>query len=195
MFELESVWHPSAPVARVWPVLADPRFTWPDWWPGLTAAASGPVVGPDGLAAPGTWARLRVRSPLGYALAFRLDLVEVTPPSDGATGRARLNVSGDLTGRADVTVSAASTSSTGGVSSAGGVSSTGGVSSAGIPRSPDRAGSDGEAGASEVRLLWAVSPVPVWFRVAARVTPRPLAWAHAHVMRAGERGLVERLRE
>lgn len=158
MFELESVWRPEAPVAQVWSVLADPRFTWPDWWPGLTAATTRPVPGPDGLAAPGTWAHLRVRSPLGYALGFRLDLRETTAPSDGEPGRARLDVSGDLEGRASVTVSGA------------------------------------EAGTA-VRLLWQVSPVPVWFRAAAWIGPRPLAWAHAHVMRAGERGLATHLRE
>jgi hypothetical protein len=157
VFTLESVWRPAAPVARVWSVLADPRFTWPDWWPGLTAAATRPVVGPDGLAAAGTWADLRVRSPLGYSLRFRLDLRRTTAPSDGEPGRALLDVSGDLAGSAEVTV---------------------------------RTVSEG----AEVQLLWLVSPVPVWFRVAARIGPAPLAWAHAHVMRAGERGLAERLR-
>jgi hypothetical protein len=157
MFTLESVWRPAAPVARVWSVLADPRFTWPDWWPGLTAAATGTVVGPDGLAAAGTWADLRVRSPLGYSLQFRLDLRRTTAPSDGEPGHALLDVSGDLAGSAEVTVRAA------------------GVG-------------------AEVQLLWLVSPVPAWFRVAARIGPAPLAWAHAHVMRAGERGLAERLR-
>ena len=105
MFVLESLWRPPETPARVWSVLADPRFTWPDWWPGLTADETGSAVGPDGLAATGTWARLRVRSPLGYALAFRLDLVETTSPSDGVPGRARLDVSGDLAGLADVAVS------------------------------------------------------------------------------------------
>ncbi|WP_369375008.1 hypothetical protein AB1046_10410 [Promicromonospora sp. Populi] len=105
MFVLRSVWRPPAPVARVWSVLADPRFSWPDWWPGLTAEATHSAVGPQGLAAPGAWARLRVRSPLGYALRFRLDLVETTAPSAGVPGRALLEVSGDLEGRADVTVS------------------------------------------------------------------------------------------
>jgi hypothetical protein len=141
----------------VWSVLADPRFTWPDWWPGLTAAATRPVVGPDGLAAAGTWTDLRVRSPLGYSLQFRLDLRRTTAPSDGEPGRALLDVSGDLAGSAEVTV---------------------------------RAVSEG----AEVQLLWLVSPVPAWFRIAARIGPAPLAWAHAHVMRAGERGLAERLR-
>jgi hypothetical protein len=107
MFELESVWRPAAPAPRVWSVLADHRFTWPDWWPGLTADATHPVVGPEGLAAPGAWAQLRVRSPLGYALRFRLDLRETTAPSDGEPGRARLDVSGDLAGLAEVTVSPA----------------------------------------------------------------------------------------
>ena len=162
VFTLRSVWRPAAPVAQVWSVLADPRFTWPDWWPGLSAAESRSVVGADGLAAPGTWARLRVRSPLGYALRFRLDLRRTTAPSDGAPGRALLDVSGDLAGSAEVTV--------------GGGSASG----------PDDT--------TEVRLLWQVSPVPGWFRAAARIGPGPLAWAHAHVMRAGERGLAGRLR-
>jgi hypothetical protein len=172
VFTLESVWRPAAPVAHVWSVLADPRFTWPDWWPGLTAAATRPVVGQDGLAAAGTWADLRVRSPLGYSLRFRLDLRQTTAPSDGKPGRALLDVSGDLAGSAEVAVRATG----GGVST----SSTNGRSTNG--------------GSTEVQLLWQVSPVPAWFRVAARIGPAPLAWAHAHVMRAGERGLAERLR-
>ena len=156
VFELESVWRPAAPVAQVWSVLADPRFTWPDWWPGLIAIATHPVIGPDGLAAPGAWARLRVRSPLGYALRFRLELAATTAPSDDTPGHALLDVSGDLEGRAEITVS----------------------------ETPD----------AEVRLVWRVSPVPAWFRAASRVGPGPLAWAHARVMRAGERGLAARLR-
>jgi hypothetical protein len=178
VFTLESVWRPAAPVARVWSVLADPRFTWPDWWPGLTAAATRPVVGPDGLAAAGTWAGLRVRSPLGYSLRFRLDLRQTTAPSDGEPGRALLDVSGDLAGSAEVTVRAVGS----GVSTG---STSGGPT--------DGRSADGES--TEVQLLWLVSPVPAWFRVAARIGPAPLAWAHAHVMRAGERGLAERLRD
>ena len=169
MFVLESVWRPSAPAARVWSVLADPRFTWPDWWPGLTAAATHPVVGPDGLAAPGAWARLQVRSPLGYALRFRLDLMRTTTPSDGEPGRAGLDVSGELEGRAEVTVSGVSTGTTTASSTTG--SST------------------------EVLLVWRVSPVPTWFRLTSRVAPAPLTWAHARVMRTGEQGLAARLRE
>ena len=168
VFTLESAWRPPAPVARVWPVLADPRFTWPDWWPGLTASTTHSVVGPDGLAAPGTWARLRVRSPLGYALRFRLDLAQTTAPSDGEPGLARLDVSGDLAGKAEVTVSGVSAGSAG-------------------------KNSAGES-TTEVRLVWQVSPVPAWFRAASSIAPGPLAWAHARVMRAGERGLAARLR-
>ncbi|MFD2792709.1 hypothetical protein ACFS27_04015 [Promicromonospora vindobonensis] len=200
MFVLESVWRPPAPVARVWSVLADPRFTWPDWWPGLTALATHPVVGPDGLAAPGAWARLQVRSPLGYALRFRLDLVEAQEPRHGPRttssstcdppearrmawtaedGVARLRVSGDLAGTALVRVSAGAA----GRGSGGRGSAEGGAGSAG-----------GGTGSAEVRLRWDVTPVPAWFRAAARIGPHPLAWAHAHVMRAGERGLGARLR-
>lgn len=157
MFVLESVWWLAAPAPRVWSVLAEPRFAWPEWWPGLTAGATCSVTGPDGLAAAGAWAQLRVRSPFGYALRFRLCLAETTAPSDDAPGRALLDVTGDLTGRAEVTVA------------------------------------DG-GGATEVRLVWRVAPGPVWFRVASRIAPQPLAWAHAHVMRAGERGLAARLR-
>lgn len=185
MFELESVWRPAAPVARVWSVLADPRFTWPDWWPGLTASETHTVVGPDGLAAPGAWARLRVRSPLGYALRFRLDLTETTAPSDDAPGRALLDVSGDLTGRAEVTVSGL-TSTWIGVAA--------GNALAGPGAGHLGSSSDGDD-FTDVRLLWRVSPVPAWFRAASRIAPGPLAWAHARVMRAGEQGLTARLRE
>lgn len=179
VFTLESAWRPPAPVARVWPVLADPRFTWPDWWPGLTASATHSVVGPDGLAAPGTWARLRVRSPLGYTLRFRLDLAQTTAPSDGEPGLARLDVSGDLAGRAEVTVSGVSAGSAGEGSTS---ESTTGEQLTG-------------AGSTQVLLVWRVTPVPAWFRASARIAPGPLAWAHARVMRAGERGLAARLRE
>jgi hypothetical protein len=182
VFTLKSVWRPPAPVARVWSVLADPRFTWPDWWPGLTAAATRPVVGPDGLAAAGTWADLRVRSPLGYSLQFRLDLRQTTAPSDGEPGRALLDVSGDLTGRAEVAVRAV-----------GGGASGSGVSTGSTNEGSTDGGPANEE-STEVQLLWLVSPVPAWFRIAARIGPAPLAWAHAHVMRAGERGLAERLR-
>lgn len=176
MFELQSVWRPAAPATRVWSVLADPRFTWPDWWPGLTAGATHPVVGPDGLAAPGAWAQLRVRSPLGYALRFRLDLTQTTAPSDGEAGRARLDVSGDLAGLAEVTVAPSRADAV----------------ETGVPASSTSDSSTSDS-STEVRLVWRVTPVPAWFRATSRIAPGPLAWAHAHVMRAGERGLANRL--
>lgn len=178
MFVLESVWRPAAPVARVWSVLADPRFSWPDWWPGLTADATHSVVGPDGLAAPGAWAQLRVRSPLGYALRFRLDLMWTTAPSNGEPGRARLDVSGDLEGRAEVTVSGVGADAVG----------------TRVSTSPTSGGTNSKP-STEVRLGWSISPVPAWFRAASLIAPGPLAWAHARVMRTGERGLAARLRE
>lgn len=193
VFTLRSLWRPAAPVSRVWSVLADPRFTWPDWWPGLTAGETLSVVGPDGLAAAGTWADLRVRSPLGYSLRFRLELRETTAPSDGGPGRALLGVSGDLTGSAEVTVCAAGVDAVGnGVSTSGGLISGSSATGVSTSSTSEHLASDGS---TEVQLLWQVSPVPAWFRTAARIGPRPLAWAHAHVMRAGERGLAERLRD
>ena len=191
MFVLESVWHLPAPADRVWSVLAAPRFSWPDWWPGLTASETRSVVGSAGLAAPGTWARLRVRSPLGYALRFRLRLTETTAPSDGEPGHALLDVTGDLTGRADVTVS--ETVLEGAVS--GGAVSEGAVSEGAVSEGAVSEGAvSGGAVSTAVRLVWAVAPGPAWFRVASRIAPGLLAWAHAHVMRAGERGLAAHLR-
>lgn len=190
VFVLESVWRPAAPAPRVWSVLADPGFTWPDWWPGLSAAATHAVVGPDGLAAAGAWAELQVRSPLGYVLGFRLDLVEATTPSDSAPGRALLDVSGDLAGRAEVTVSGVGAA----VRPADRGSSADGPASDG-PANKNTTNNSPTNNSTGVRLVWQVAPVPAWFRAASRVAPAPLAWAHARVMRAGERGLAAHLRE
>ncbi|MBO0608114.1 hypothetical protein J0911_03625 [Myceligenerans salitolerans] len=85
-------------------MLADPGFTWPAWWPGLRAESAGVVTGPDGLGGAGSWARLRMRSPVGGVLRLRLDLLDSRAPGPGRTGRAKLRVSGDLRGGAAVSV-------------------------------------------------------------------------------------------
>lgn len=103
-FRLITTWHLAAPTTRVWAVLAEPGFTWPVWWPSLRGEAARTVEGPDGLGGAGSWARLRVRSPLAGALHLRLDLVESHAPGAGRPGRAKLRVSGDLRGGASVTV-------------------------------------------------------------------------------------------
>ncbi|WP_344103991.1 hypothetical protein [Myceligenerans crystallogenes] len=95
---------PVAP-ERVWAVLADPGVTWPDWWPGMSEEAAGVVSGPDGLGAPGSWVRLRLRSPIGGGVRIRLYLTGSRPPTPERGGRARLQVSGDLRGIATVHVS------------------------------------------------------------------------------------------
>lgn len=106
VFRLATLWRVPAPAERVWAVLADPGFTWPEWWPGLSAEAVGALPGPDGFGAPGSWVKLRVRSPLGGTLRFRLYLTETRPPSPDLNGRAKLQVSGDLRGTATVHVTA-----------------------------------------------------------------------------------------
>ncbi|QAY63087.1 hypothetical protein ET495_07340 [Xylanimonas allomyrinae] len=107
-FRLVSRWHLPADVDTVWGELADPAFTWPRWWPGLTADE---VSTPGGRVVDG-WssARVRVRSPLGWTLRFLLVLVSSDPPDPGpppAAGRALLRATGDLSGTADVVVAAA----------------------------------------------------------------------------------------
>ncbi|GAB4083579.1 SRPBCC family protein [Myceligenerans cantabricum] len=153
-FRLITTWHVPAPADRVWEVLADPAFSWPDWWPGLRAEATGVIAGPDGFGGSGSWVRLRVRSPIGGALHFRLDMVSVRPPGPGRPGRARLRVQGGLRGGASVLVS---------------------------PQ---------PGGHSRVRLTWVVTPANGWPALVARTVPALCEWAHARVMRSGERGLV-----
>ncbi|MBL0886988.1 hypothetical protein [Myceligenerans indicum] len=104
-FRLITTWRVPAPAGQVWDILAEPGFTWPDWWPSLTRESSGAITGPDGYGGAGSWARLRVRSPVGAALVIRLDLVESRAPGADRSGRARLRVSGDLRGGASVLVS------------------------------------------------------------------------------------------
>lgn len=156
-FRLITTWHVPAPTPRVWEVLAEPGFTWPVWWPGLRTERTGAITGPDGLGGAGSWVRLRVRSPIGGALRFRLDLVESRAPGPGRSGRAKLRVSGDLRGGASVSVS------------------------------------ERPEGHSAVRLTWIVTPVNGAAAVAARISPALCRWAHAVVMRSGERGLARHL--
>lgn len=103
-FRLITTWRIPAPANQVWRVLADPGFTWPSWWPGLTMQHAGAITGPDGLGAAGSWVRLRVRSPVGGALSMRLDLIESHAPGAERSGQAKLRVSGDLRGGASVAV-------------------------------------------------------------------------------------------
>lgn len=95
-YELTSVWHVPAPRQECWDVLGDPRMTWPRWWRGVEALEVRPASGTTGSAA-----RLRFRSPAGYALVLDLVVGEATPPE-----RVRIHVDGDLRGHGDVHLTA-----------------------------------------------------------------------------------------
>ncbi len=103
-YDLATVWHLAAAPERCWAVLADPRMSWPAWWPGVeslgvrTAEGTGPV---------GSRARLRFRAPLGYALVLDLRVVDAHEPT-----RVRVAVTGDLHGTGDVRLSSPAPGST-----------------------------------------------------------------------------------
>jgi len=92
VYDLVSVWRIAAPRDTCWDVLADPRMSWPSWWPGVDAlevrTAHGPV---------GSSARLRFRSALRYALVLDLSVVEADEPA-----RVVVAAAGDLVGTGDV---------------------------------------------------------------------------------------------
>lgn len=161
-FRLVSRWHVDAPVDVVWDVLADPAFTWPSWWPPLTADE---VVASGGRTAE-RWSRVRVRvhSPLGWSLRFALVLESAHEPVDGHAGRSLLIASGDLVGTAAVVVTH-------------------------LP-APLPAGDD-DGGSTEVALTWAVALARrgVVGHALALLPRWVLVAAHAAVMRSGERGL------
>ncbi|ACZ31246.1 hypothetical protein Xcel_2228 [Xylanimonas cellulosilytica DSM 15894] len=168
-FHLVSRWHVDAPVDAVWDVLADPAFTWPSWWPALSADD---VVASGGRTAE-RWSRvrLRVRSPLGWSLHVGLVLESACEPAAGPpvqAGRALLRASGDLVG-------------------------TGAVVVVRLPAPlPD---GDDDGGATEVTLTWSVglARAGVTGRLLGLLPRWVLTAAHGAVMRSGERGLRARV--
>jgi hypothetical protein len=178
-FRLVTRWRIPAPAGRVWAVLADPEFTWPVWWPGLRVQRSGVIAGPDGLGGAGSWVRLWVRSPVGGALDLRLDLVDsrspgrddidpgaTAPDGTGPDGTGADGTRPEIPGRAKLRVS-------------------GDLRGGGSVLVSERPG-----GHCEVRLTWVVVPVKGRPALVARLAPALCVWAHARVMRAGERGLA-----
>lgn len=101
-YDLVSVWRAAAPREDCWAVLADPRMTWPQWWPGVEA-----LEVHTSRASVGSSARLRFRSALRYALVLDLTVIEAQEPA-----RVRVAVAGDLVGTGDVRVTAESPGST-----------------------------------------------------------------------------------
>jgi len=95
-FRLSSTWRLDAPVEKCWAVLADPAFSWPLWWPGVSATAVHPA--PGGLA--GSAADAVFRSPLGYRLSVRLEVERAWPVT-----RVLLRAGGDLVGQAEARLS------------------------------------------------------------------------------------------
>ena len=165
-FRLVSRWHVDAPVDAVWDVFADPAFTWPSWWPRLTADE----VVATGRRTADRWSRVRVRvrSPLGWTLRVGLVLESAHEPVSGQAGRALMIASGDLVGTAAVVVTHL------------------------VAPLPD---ADDDGGATEVSLTLSVALArrDVVGRLLALTPTWVLVAAHGVVMRSGERGLRVRL--
>ncbi|MBE1877709.1 hypothetical protein [Myceligenerans pegani] len=176
-FRLITTWSIPAPAPRVWEVLADPGFTWPAWWPGLHAERVGMIAGPDGLGGAGSWVRLRVRSPVGGTLDLRLDLVEAHAPGPLRSGPEHPGPEHPGPGRpAQKRPGRAKLRVSGDLRGGGSVA---------VSERPD--------GPTEVRLTWVVIPTKGRPALVARAAPALCVWAHARVMRAGERGLTRHL--
>lgn len=89
MFRLVSTWSLPTTPERAWDVIADVE-RWPAWWPGIAAAT---VVRPPGRDGLGQRTHLVVRSPLGYALRFGVEITSARAPSSASA-----RVVGDLVG-------------------------------------------------------------------------------------------------
>lgn len=89
MYRLTSTWHLPAAPGKVWDAV-EQVADWPNWWPGMAATTVVRPPGPDGL---GERIHVVVRSPLGYRLAFGVEILEAAPPR-----HARARVVGDLVG-------------------------------------------------------------------------------------------------
>ncbi|WP_137843662.1 hypothetical protein [Microbacterium sp. 2FI] len=146
-----SRWSLDVPARRCWEEIermlrADAAA--PTWWPGVE------LVTPPSRLAAGEHLVLAVRSPLGYRLRVRLELVHVDP------GRALSAAStGDLRGSGRVEVAAAGPES------------------------------------SIVTFRWDVATERRWMNATAWALRPAFERAHAHVMRAGERGLRAELEQ
>lgn len=103
VFHFVSVWRLPASPQQVWQVMADVE-EWPTWWPGITAVTLDNAGDADGL---GRRGRVVVRSPLGHALRFEVDVVATRRPHE-ATAR----VTGELEGSGSWTVEATDHGST-----------------------------------------------------------------------------------
>ena len=73
-FHFEDRWSAAADADAVWAILERVE-QWPQWWPGLSEAE--PV---DDRVAPGSRARLLVRTPIGTGLRFIIEAEQVRAP-------------------------------------------------------------------------------------------------------------------
>lgn len=147
VFRLVSTWRLDAPAQSVWDAVERVE-EWPRWWRGMAATT---VVRPPDAQGLGQRTYVVVRSPLGYRLAFGVEIVAARAPYV-----ARARVVGDLVGSGEWSVAR------------------------------DQAG-------CVATIRWDVEPARGPLRVLTAPLAGPLVWAHAVVMRRGERGLRDRL--
>jgi uncharacterized protein YndB with AHSA1/START domain len=73
-FHFENRWTVPADAKAVWEVLEKVE-QWPQWWPGLAAAEPA-----DDYVVPGSRANIVVRTPIGTALRFTIEITQMQPP-------------------------------------------------------------------------------------------------------------------
>lgn len=98
MFRLVSTWSLPTTAEHAWEVISDVE-RWPGWWPGIAVAQVVRAPGRDGM---GQRTHLVVRSPLGYALRFGVEITAARAPSSASA-----RVVGDLIGEGSWEVSPA----------------------------------------------------------------------------------------
>lgn len=89
-YDFVTLWRVSAPIDRVWPVIADAEH-WPDWWRAVASVQLLDRGDPSGI---GARSRITFRTALPYGFTFDTIITRLEPPHV-----MEAQASGDLVGR------------------------------------------------------------------------------------------------
>ncbi len=104
LYDLSSTWIFPHPQQQVWDVIADPKMSWPQWWPGCTLAKPLEQPAKEGKSNDelllGTTATLNFKASLGYTLKVSYHPTKVVSPREVV-----FDAGGDLLGQGSVVLS------------------------------------------------------------------------------------------